>query len=110
MARAAALATTLACFVVLVGCGDRGGGKARQAKLGPGEGVTFGFNDNGVREGILSPERDAALTRGVGGRVTRLTFDWRYAEPRRGVYDLAVYDRIYRADVAAGVRPLWIVM
>ena len=70
----------------------------------------FGFNDNSVRAGEAKPEQSAALTRRVGGRISRLTLDWRQAEPRPGRYELREYDRIYRALRRRGVRPLWIPM
>src|SRR3954451_8533903 len=95
------------------------------AAAGPGSAVTapgqqpaagadrpalFGFNDNAVRAGQLSAPADAGLAARAGANLTRVTFDWRYAEPSPRQYDLSAYDAIYRASLAKGIRPLWIVM
>ena len=69
----------------------------------------FGFNDNGVRAGQLSPEQDAALTADIGGNVSRITMDWRWVEARRGVRDFSQYDSIYHALLARGIRPVWVI-
>lgn len=66
----------------------------------------LGFNDNAVRAGQLGAAQDAALTESVGAGITRLTFDWRYAEPRPGEFHLEDYDRIYAESISRGVRPL----
>jgi hypothetical protein len=72
--------------------------------------VLFGFNDNAVRAGQLSPERDAELTKRAGGEVTRLGMDWRSLEPARDAYRFEQYDSIYRALMRRGIKPLWIVL
>jgi hypothetical protein len=72
--------------------------------------VLFGFNDNSVRVGLLSPDQAARLTRRAGGKVTRLGMDWRFVEPRRDEYVFDVYDGIYDALRRRGVRPLWTVL
>jgi hypothetical protein len=68
----------------------------------------FGFNDNAVRAGQLSAPADADLAARTGANMTRVMFDWRYAEPTRYRYDLSDYDAIYSASLARGIRPLWI--
>lgn len=77
---------------------------------GPPGQPLFGFNDNAVRAGQVSAAEDARLTAAVGGEVSRLTFDWRYAEREPDVYDFREYDEIYGALRREGVKPLWIVM
>jgi hypothetical protein len=71
--------------------------------------LAVGFNDNAIRAGAIGADADAALTARVGATVHRVAFDWRTAEPQRDRYQLAEYDRIYRAMLARGVRPLFIV-
>jgi polysaccharide biosynthesis protein PslG len=70
----------------------------------------FGFNDNAVRGGALSAGADAELSATVGANVTRLTFDWRWVEPRKGELELGAYDEIYGAMLARGVRPVFVLM
>jgi polysaccharide biosynthesis protein PslG len=70
----------------------------------------FGYNDNAVRAGRIGATSDAQLTERSGANVTRLTFDWRWVEPQKGVRRFAAYDEIYRAMRARGIRPLLILM
>ena len=81
---------------------------AYDAATGPG--AIVGFNDNAVRAGQISPDRDAALTAAVGAHLQRVTFDWRVVEPRPGVYHFEQYDAIYKALLAHGIRPIFIPM
>lgn len=76
----------------------------------PSSRVMFGFNDNGVRAGLLSASDDAQLTQRVGADVTRLTMDWRWLEPQRGQYNWSAYDDIYREMTARGIKPVFILM
>src|SRR4051794_21757035 len=69
----------------------------------------FGFNDNSVSWGQLAAPASAALAARAGAGVSRLHFDWRYAEPRPGLWNLAATDAVYAADVAAGIRPILVV-
>lgn len=96
----------LAIVALPASCGGDGSHGERRVPARP----AFGFNDNSVRDRQSTPARSAALTRRAGGRVTRLVFDWRLAEPRRGAYSLGGYDAVYRESLARGIRPLWIVM
>jgi hypothetical protein len=117
--RLRALATTRRCGAVS-GSSSRPGTAAPPAPVvkGPGQlpaagadrPVLFGFNDNAVRAGQLSAPADADLAAREGANLTRVTFDWRYAEPSPGRYDVAAYDAIYSASLARGIHPLWIVM
>src|SRR5689334_2027982 len=81
---------------------------AYDATTGPG--AIVGFNDNAVRAGQISADRDAALTSAVGAHLQRMTFDWRVVEPRPGQYHFEQYDAIYKALRAHGIRPIWIPM
>lgn len=74
----------------------------------PARAITFGFNDNGVAQEVVSAERDAELLANVGATIQRSTFNWRYAEKVRGRYALNLYDRLYRETTSRGVRPLFI--
>src|SRR4051812_43740015 len=66
--------------------------------------LLFGYNDNAVRAGQLSAQADADLASRAGANLTRVGFDWRYAEPSPGHYDLADYDAIYSASLARGIH------
>lgn len=68
----------------------------------------FGFNDNAVSFQQVSASTDATLATQVGSNASRITFDWRYAETSPGNWNLAMYDRIYQADLAQGIRPVFI--
>jgi hypothetical protein len=70
----------------------------------------LGFNDNSVRAGQVDAPTAARLAEGVGAGLDRVTFDWRYAEPTVDHYVLGDYDAIYRAMLARGVRPVWVLM
>jgi len=70
--------------------------------------VAFGFNDNAVAQGVATPAQDALFAQEAGATVERVTFDWRWAEPQPGVYNLSMYDSIYAALTARGIRPLWV--
>jgi hypothetical protein len=69
----------------------------------------FGFNDNSVLWGQLTPAADAALAAASGATVSRMHFDWRWSEPQPGQWDLDTTDRTYQADVALGIRPILVV-
>jgi hypothetical protein len=75
----------------------------------PGRAVTFGFNDARIQDNIPDT-REAQLLSGVGAQIHRFTFNWRFAEQRRGQYSFGIYDSIYRADMAQGIRPLLVLM
>ena len=75
-------------------------GSARQPFL-------FGFNDSSVRNGWATAVQDATLNAEVGTTVSRVGVGWRWAEPRKGHYDLKAFDDQYRELLARGIRPLW---
>jgi hypothetical protein len=56
----------------------------------------FGFNDNAVAFGQLTAAADATLAKSAGATVSRVTFDWRWAEPTQGNWKLSQYDAIYK--------------
>ena len=68
----------------------------------------FGFNDNAVGMGQVTPLQDADLASQAGVDASRVTLDWRYAEPTQGAWDLGNYDAIYARDIAKGIRPVFI--
>ena len=70
--------------------------------------VLVGFNDNAVTQGVASPEQVADLLARVGADVDRVQINWEAIEPVRGEYDFRTYDAIYEADLARGVKPLFI--
>ena len=78
----------------------------RVAALAP----RFGFNDNSIRAGEITPVADAALTERLGAGIHRLALDWRVVEPEPGSYHWGEYDRIYRTMLARGIRPLFILV
>lgn len=104
--RVAAIAGTLAALLLTTQLAEDAGRRGRAAAPSP----RLGFNDNAVRGGQLSAGRDALLTERVGGQIHRLTFDWRWVEVNQGVYRLEAYDEIYRAMLARGIRPLFVLM
>jgi hypothetical protein len=70
----------------------------------------FGFNDNSVLAGRAGADDVARLAEGTGAGILRMTFDWRHAEPARGVYDFGPYDAIYNAALKRGIHPLFILL
>src|SRR5436853_6208241 len=70
----------------------------------------FGFNDNAGLFGLVSATTDTQLAQQAGANVHRVMFDWRWAEPSPGVWDFTKYDAIYNADVAKGIKPVFILM
>src|SRR3954468_7576601 len=68
----------------------------------------FGFNDNAVGMGQITPIEDATLAAQAGATTSRVTFDWRYAEASPGVWNLGQYDAIYARDIAQGIQPIFI--
>lgn len=70
--------------------------------------VPAGFNNNAVTGGLAAPETAAELIAEVGAEIDRVQVDWATLEPQPGAYDWSIYDEIYRADLARGLRPLFI--
>ncbi|MFL5894608.1 MAG: hypothetical protein ACJ76Z_05780 [Thermoleophilaceae bacterium] len=71
-----------------------------------GSNTYFGFNDNSVGLGQLTPLNSATLASQAGATASRLTFDWRWAEASPGVWDLSRYDNIYSRDLGRGIKPI----
>src|SRR5436305_2720884 len=69
----------------------------------------YGFNDNSTLSHDLTPVQDARLLAETGANSARLTVDWTWVEPTEGRLDLSMYDPIYNALIASGIRPLLIV-
>lgn len=70
----------------------------------------FGFNDNAAAFGLLSATKDAQLASQAGANSSRITFDWRSAEPTPGNWQLAKYDAIYKANLEKGIKTAFILM
>ena len=60
--------------------------------------------------GLVSATQDAAFEHALGANVERVSFDWRWAEPSQGQYSFGVYDQMYAAMQAQGIRPIWILL
>lgn len=72
--------------------------------------MPFGFSDNAVTGRQLTAGDDAALAARAGATTTRITLDWRWAEPTPGDWRLTTYDAIYAAHVARGIRPVFVLL
>lgn len=70
--------------------------------------IAFGFNNNAVTQGLVTPDEAAEQIAAAGGEVDRVQIDWASLEPRPGERDFAPYDAIYAADLRHDVRPLFI--
>ena len=70
--------------------------------------MPVGFNNNAVSQGSVTAEQSADLLAGIGADVDRVQINWERFEPTPGVYDFALSDAIYAADLARGVQPLFI--
>ena len=72
-------------------------------------GPLFGFNDTAAGgSGQLTPTADAQLASQAGAQLTRVPFEWRNAEPTPGAWRWGTWDAIYNANIAAGIRPVFI--
>ena len=70
--------------------------------------ILVGFNNNAVTDRVATAGEAADLLADAGADVDRVQISWKRLEPQDGQYDFAVYDAIYAADIARGVRPLFI--
>ena len=70
--------------------------------------VEVGFNNNAVTDRVATPAQAANLLNAVGATIDRVQINWASLEPAPGSYRFEPYDAIYRADLALGVRPLFI--
>lgn len=68
----------------------------------------FGFHDNSVTGGRAGPAEIARLVEGTGAGLYRTLIDWRTAEPEQNRYDFALPDAVYRAMLARGIKPVFI--
>lgn len=70
----------------------------------------IGFNDLSSQYGGLTPAQTDATYRGVGATIARVPVNWAAVEPKPpGNQYWSALDGLYRAYVAAGIRPLWLV-
>ncbi len=70
----------------------------------------FGFSDNAATAKLVTPARGADLMKGAGANAHRITFDWRWAEPRPDEYHFEIYDEIYRAELRRGIKPVFTIL
>jgi hypothetical protein len=66
----------------------------------------FGFNDNSVVRGELTPAEDAAILARAGANSVRISIEWDWIQRTRGPLQMGGYDQHYRALLAQGIRPL----
>jgi hypothetical protein len=71
--------------------------------------ANFGFNDDAAKRGYISAAQESDLVARAGASVERIPLAWGWIEPDRGRFDWSVYDRLYEAYRARGIRPLWAV-
>jgi Cellulase (glycosyl hydrolase family 5) len=67
----------------------------------------FGFNDNTVQWQQLSATDDARIAAQGGATTSRVTVDWNYVQPGPQYWVWSAYDAIYKADLAAGIQPVF---
>jgi polysaccharide biosynthesis protein PslG len=68
----------------------------------------FGVNDTSVIAGQASPAQAAGLVADLGADSARVTLDWAWVQPTDTTPDFSTYDAIYRADLARGIHPLFV--
>jgi hypothetical protein len=71
-------------------------------------GVAVGFNNNSVTDGVATPAEAASLLSAVGADIDRVQINWSDIEPAPGQYRFSTFDAIYQADLAQGIRPVFI--
>ena len=69
----------------------------------------FGFNDGGVAFNQISATADAKLAKGAGSTADNIVVSWRDVEGTKGKYSFGMYDEIYNARVAQGIKPIFTV-
>jgi len=70
----------------------------------------FGFNDNSVGMRQVTPAVSAQLASDAGATSSRAVLSWRDVETTPGNVNFAVWDGIYSADIAKGIRPIAVLM
>jgi hypothetical protein len=68
----------------------------------------FGFNDNSVIGAQVGATQSASLAAQEGASSSRVTLNWGWVQPTRTAANFSTYDAIYAADVARGIRPLFV--
>jgi hypothetical protein len=66
----------------------------------------FGFNDNSVTGQQISAAQSAGLAVQEGATSSRVTIDWGWVQPTPSSFNFGLFDWIYYADLARGIRPL----
>jgi hypothetical protein len=75
----------------------------------PATTALFGFNDDAAKRGAITPDQEADLVARAGATIERIPLAWGWIEYERGQFDWSVYDGLYAAYQARGIRPLWAV-
>jgi hypothetical protein len=75
----------------------------------PRTAALFGFNDDAAKRGAITPDQEADLAARAGATIERIPLAWGWIEYERGQFDWSVYDGLYAAYQARGIRPLWAV-
>lgn len=68
----------------------------------------FGFNDNSVSGTQLNATSSATAASGDGASSSRVTLDWAWVQPTPAAPNFGMFDAIYNADLARGIRPLFV--
>lgn len=120
-AAAVSVASAHHCGLLNALCGHSRDGSSQAADPGgsatarvpvPPRGKRFGFNwiyQRRFTSAVLSDAREARLHSNAGANTFRITFLWDVLEPRRDSWDryqLRLRDRLVRAYIRRGVRPL----
>jgi hypothetical protein len=68
----------------------------------------YGFSDYSVTGGQATPALSASLAAQEGAYGSRVTFNWWWLQPAPTTPNFTVADAIYYADLARGIRPLFV--
>lgn len=107
-----AVPALLAVALALI-AGGCGGGESGEDEAGPGSalpragdpGTRFGYS-----ESFLAGTGEIPLLALSGAEIARRRLSWTEIEPTQGALDWSRYDAIYDELLAAGIRPLWLLV
>jgi hypothetical protein len=68
----------------------------------------FGFSDKSATGNQASPTQSANLAAQEGATSSRVTINWSWVQPSPGPPNFGTFDAIYNADLARGIRPLFV--
>lgn len=66
----------------------------------------WGMNDNTVIGAQTDATTAAQLSKNLAANSARITLNWSWIQPTASTPNFSTYDSIYKADVAAGIHPL----